>query len=414
MSLAPAPAAFLDAAPAQGWRRWATPRLALLAIAAAYSLVVLTQVIWFDYLTHDEVVYASQFARGAHPMYMSAPRAWGMPLLMAPVDMFTTSIQVMRIYLGILAGVGLYLAFHPWLRVSAAWVAPIAAGLFVTLWTSILYGALAYPNLWLGFALVAGIGWAWRALDDGGGGGDAIGSPGASDGRGARRVLVWLVVAFGFASMVRPIDAGIVAVPLLAFLAWRRARGPLLSVAVGLSIGVGAWVVESFVRFGDPIDRLRQGADNVGAGVGLTVVRLLEAVDGPQFLCRPAERCSDIHLLEVLWWLALPVLTVLGILAARRRWPYLLPVAGAALLTTSYAVLSDWSNTRFLQPGIPVARAARRAWCPGRAPGPTCHRGHRHRPGGRPHGHADGHVPSRRPHPDRQRTPAAGRGGIPA
>ena len=136
MSLAPTQVAPAAATAEQGWRRWATPRVALLAIAASYSLVVLTQLRWFDFLVYDEVVYATQFARGAEPLYMTAPRAWGMPLLLAPVDTFTSSIPVLRAYLGVLAGVGLYLAFHPWLRVSARWVAPIAAGLFATLWTS--------------------------------------------------------------------------------------------------------------------------------------------------------------------------------------------------------------------------------------------------------------------------------------
>ena len=333
---------------AQGWRRWATPQVVLLAVAASYSLVVLTQLRWFDYLAYDEVVYASQFAHGLRPMEMTAPRAWGMPLLLAPVDVFTTSIPVLRAYLGVLAGVGLYLAFHPWLRVSARWVAPIAAALFATLWTSVLYAVMGYPNIWLGFALMAGTGWAWRVLD----------------GDTGRRALLWLVAAFGVASMIRPTDAVIVAAPLLAALAWKRASRPLVAVAAGLSIGVGAWVVESFVRFGDPIERLRQAAENTGAahGLGLGFIALLQAVDGTRFLCRPAARCADLHLLEVAWWLALPVLVGLGVAVAQRRSRYLLLATSAALLAASYVIPLDWSNTRFLQPAyvllaVPIARA---------------------------------------------------------
>src|SRR5690606_37035310 len=109
--------------------------------------------------------YASQVPGGAPATMFSAPRARGMTLLLSPVLLVTDSFFVVRSYLAVLSGVLMYAGFAPWLAIGRqvgarfAYLAPIAAGCFATLWTTQLYGNMAYPNLWLAFALVAGVGY---------------------------------------------------------------------------------------------------------------------------------------------------------------------------------------------------------------------------------------------------------------
>ena len=165
-------------------RRLLSPHALLIVVATGYGCAALSQVPSLVAFNWDEVVYASQVRPGVPAVPMSAPRAWGMPLLLAPVAALTQSVPVIRCYLAVLAGVCLYLAFRPWLGLFgpaarparprdaleeapgavSRYAVPLAAALFVTLWSTVLYGAMAYPNLWLAFALVAAAGWFCRAL----------------------------------------------------------------------------------------------------------------------------------------------------------------------------------------------------------------------------------------------------------
>ncbi|TDD23118.1 hypothetical protein [Nonomuraea diastatica] len=62
----------------------------------------------------DEAVYASQYAAHAPPAPFSAPRARGVPLLVAPVVAVTDSVPVLRLYLIALSSLGLCAAFAVW------------------------------------------------------------------------------------------------------------------------------------------------------------------------------------------------------------------------------------------------------------------------------------------------------------
>jgi hypothetical protein len=342
-------------------RRLLSPHALLIVVATGYGCAALSQVPSLVAFNWDEVVYASQVRPGVPAVPMSAPRAWGMPLLLAPVAALTQSVPVIRCYLAVLAGVCLYLAFRPWLGLFgpaarparprdaleeapgavSRYAVPLAAALFVTLWSTVLYGAMAYPNLWLAFALVAAAGWFCRALRE----------PGRTG------PLVGLAVALAAASLLRPTDAAAAALPLLvagAVRAVRRApRGPALlgAAAGGLAVGWGAWLAEAFLRFGDPLSRLRQGAEVNEARLGFVLLRHLEAVDGPALLCRPPSACSDIHWLEVAWWFTLPVLVAAAfVFAEAARQVLTVTLACAVTFALPYLTLFDYANPRFLQP----------------------------------------------------------------
>jgi len=328
------------------WRRYLTPHVTLIAVALVYMTATLPFAVRGRLLLWDEVVYASQFAIGTIPARMTAPRAWGVPMMLAPVDLVTSSVLAIRLYLAALSGLGIYLAFRPWLRVVEPWVVPVAAGLFATLWTTVLYGSMAYPNLMLAFAAVAGLGYACRALT------------GPSD----RWALMALVSAFGVASMLRPTDASFLAAPLLLVCLARRGWRPMFAVSLGLAIGWIAWTAEAFVRFGGPIARLRLSSRITDVMIGFHPIPMIQALDGPNLQCRPTALCTDLHALEIIWWFALPVLVVAGIIATRDRRPYLLAASSGTCLLLSYLVTLDWSNPRYLIPtyallALPAAAA---------------------------------------------------------
>lgn len=88
--------------PALRSRRW---YLALAVVAACYTLIQLVFLTKVG-LGWDESVYASQVAHGVPPSDFSAPRARGVPLLLAPVAIFTASATALRVYLALLSGAG--------------------------------------------------------------------------------------------------------------------------------------------------------------------------------------------------------------------------------------------------------------------------------------------------------------------
>jgi hypothetical protein len=306
---------------------------ALLGVSIAYCLVVALRTAQSMALTFDEVVYASQVARDVPPAMFTAPRARGMPWLLAPVAMVTPSALAIRVSLTLLAGLAMYLAFRPWLTVMRSvgghhvYVPALAATCFATLWTTALYGTMAYPNLWLAFALVAAAGFFSQLV-------------GQSPPR--RGAVVGLTLAFAAASLIRPTDALAAAAPLLIALAviprWHRIW-PAIATVVGLAVGWGAWIVEAIVRFGGPLERLKDGAGTNESGLVFSLPEHFAAVDGPALLCRPQTLCEQGAALAALWWVLLPLVACVGLFAAYRAgWlSYaLVPVAAGTIVALPY------------------------------------------------------------------------------
>ncbi len=106
----------------------------------------------------DEAVYASQYAAHAPPAVYSAPRAQGVPLLVAPIVAITDEVVVLRIWLTLVSSAALFGAFAVWLRVRNHWVVPLAALVLAGCWLSLFYGNQAMPNLYVALGAVAATG----------------------------------------------------------------------------------------------------------------------------------------------------------------------------------------------------------------------------------------------------------------
>ena len=149
----------------------AKPRLSgrgigwLIAAAAAFTLALFL----FDSLRiplfWDESVYASQISQHV-PMPWGAERARGLPLLVAPVALFTSSVVALRVYLVVMAGIGLFLAMLAWRGWSPDWVVALAGVIFGGLWVTQQQASLLLPSYWSAIGGLAGVGLFLRAMSE--------------------------------------------------------------------------------------------------------------------------------------------------------------------------------------------------------------------------------------------------------
>ena len=332
----------------------------LVLVAVAFTAAQLAFVVPKLALSWDETVYVSQVSIHAPAAYFDPARARGIPLLVAPVTLLTSSVLALRIYLSLASGLGLFLALLIWRPLRPTWQLALAGVFFAGLWTTQYYGPQAMPDLWVAFSALAAVGFFLRAT------GEATATaPRAQPGW---KSLAGLALCIGIAALVRPIDAlylsAALGIAVLAVRAWRS--WPLLvAIAAGFAAGGAEWVIEAYVRFGNPMRRLHlAGAEQGGFGFHFAIWDELRALNGPT-LCRPCTvvlRYPEISL----WWLALPVLVVLGTIAARRAGRLsssVLVAACGVAVAFQYLFLIGYAAPRFLLPAyallaIPVSDLA--------------------------------------------------------
>ncbi|MET7451523.1 hypothetical protein ABZT03_06425 [Streptomyces sp. NPDC005574] len=331
----PSPAARLRRPPVDPW---------LAAVAAAFTLAQILLVRPGLGLGWDETVYVSQVSGHAPAAFFSAPRARGVPLLVAPITSWSDSTALLRCYLAVLSGLALYFALRVWRAHLMPRVLALAGALFASLWVTVFYGPQAMPNYWVAIGALVCVGCVLRARAH------------------TRDPAAWWGVFSGAALMawMRPMDAVYVVLPLLA-LGLRRPR--LLAVLVaGLLAGAAEWVVEAYTGYGGLTQRLSD-ASSIQGGLGwhLAVADQLRGLGG-RILCRPCTGSLP-HPAVTLWWFVLPLLAAAGAVAAvraRRALPIMLPLACAVTAAVPYLFLIGYAAPRFLLPAyallaLPVA-----------------------------------------------------------
>ncbi|PWI14734.1 hypothetical protein DI272_11625 [Streptomyces sp. Act143] len=312
----------------------------LAAVAGVFVLAQLLLVRPGMGLGWDETVYVSQVGTQAPPAFFSAPRARGVSLLVAPVASWSTSTELLRVYLAVLSGLGLYVGLRVWHGLFRYRVLAGAGALFATLWVTLFYGPQAMPNYWVAIGALVTVGCFLK-------------------GR------VWGVLA-GAALMawMRPTDAVWVTVPLFVFAVAARRWRPLAALATGLALGAVQWVIEAYVSFGGLTERLDE-ASRIQGGLGWNI-----AVDDQmrsqvgRALCRPCDGSMPNPLITA-WLYVLPVLAVLGLVVAvraGRTTRTLVPFACAVTAAVPYLFMIGYAAPRFLLPAyallaLPVADA---------------------------------------------------------
>ena len=325
--------------------------LALVCVAALFAAAEFGYVVSRRGLSWDEIVYISQVNRFAYAAPFVAARARGISLLVAPVTLLTKSLFALRAYLAIASALALLGGLWTWRRTMPSRVLAIAGLLFGSLWVVQYYGPRAMPDMWVAMSGLASVGFFVKAART-----------------GQKRHLAGLAVCLGVAALMRPSDAVFMAVPLLAVATlvrgW-RSWALVVSLTAGLVAGGIEWVVEAYVRWGGILKRLQYAvATQGGAGLHAGAWDELRALDGP-VICR--RDChigwSDPRL--SIWWLALPVLVAIGLVAARRAGrlgPALLATVVGVFLSLQYLILLNYAAPRFLIPmyallSLPVAEA---------------------------------------------------------
>lgn len=298
----------------------------------------------------DESVYASQVAPHIPAAYFSAPRARGVPVLVAPLVLLTSSEAALRVYLAVLSGAGLFLALWVWRRLRPVPVLALAGVLFAGLWITQLYGLQAMPNFWTALCGLAAAGCFLRAATD----------------RDDRRAVVGLVLSLAAAALFRPSDAAWLALPMvLGALFVRRWRRPVLLAAVvgGLALGGAQWIVEAYVSYGGVAARLNRSSQiEGGLGWHVAIYDQLRTLAGGPSLCRPCTGPWR-HPEASLWWFAMPLAAAAGVYVStrlRRRVGAALPALCGLSVAVPYLLLIGYAAPRFLLPAyallsIPVA-----------------------------------------------------------
>lgn len=83
---------------------------------------------------------------------------------MAPLASWSASTELLRVYLALLSGLGLYLGLRAWKGLFPSRVLATAGAFFATLWVTLFYGPQAMPNYWVAIGALITVGCALRVL----------------------------------------------------------------------------------------------------------------------------------------------------------------------------------------------------------------------------------------------------------
>lgn len=317
------------------FHRWRSGLAWLILVAVGFAVAQLVVVPLDTFLSWDEALYASQFSTTVPAMGMSAHRALGVPLLLAPVTAMTSSIPAVRAYLVAATCVGLVLAFRPWLRVGGR-SAALAALLFAGSEVALENAPQALPSVPAALAAVAGVGFFLRAT-----------GPGR-----ARGAEAGVAVAFAVLSLTRPTDAVFVSVPLLVAAVvvprWRRLV-PMAAVVVGLLVGGVVWLVEAWVRYDGPFSRLAAMRRITAAGT-TEPVAFQWLADLRAYVAASPLPAALVIAGCVVAAAAVTAAAVRMLRTVPRSRTWALPVVAALGAALPYYLLLSFTSTRYLLP----------------------------------------------------------------
>jgi hypothetical protein len=285
----------------------------------------------------DESVYISQVTPGVEAAYFAAWRARGITLLVAPAIAVGASLAELRLSLIVLATLGTGLALSVW-RPLIGMAAPVAAFLFSFTWIALLNGSQVMPNFWtavLGL-IAAGFTVRWRES-------------------GHARHAVLAAAALAATALVRPTEATVIFVILGSFVLLSRKRSWSMvgALLVGLAIGWAPWLIEMSLRFGGPLQALREAAAGHIASAPITqnLLRHLSYTDG--------ELLKTVAPLPgVIWWVMLGILSVVGLLRAATHAERTAAVVASLIalaVAIEYMVFVPALAPRFLLPAYAFA-----------------------------------------------------------
>ncbi len=287
----------------------------------------------------DEITYIAQTSAHSSPVVMPPIHSRGPGLLAAPVTLLTTSVMVLRAWMMLLSGAGLFLAFLAWRRVRPGPVLAVAAVIIGSLAVTQLNAVQVMPDWWEAVGALAVTGLFLRAV--------TLGQ--------TRLVAVLLAAGVFFLVLVRWQDAVFLTAPLVAAAlvvpAWPR-RGTLAAIAAGLAAGAAEWAGEAWAFYGGSASRVRLAAlEPPKLGLYFSFPHQVSALAGG---CSPRLCPPWVSPWLGAWWAALLILAILGLMTARRA-TAAVPAACAVTLLAGYGLFDPQTAPRYLLPAIALA-----------------------------------------------------------
>ena len=314
----------------------------LVIVAGVFVLAELSPGLLRMPLGADEITYIAQTSTRVSQVILPPVHGRGAAVLAAPVTLLTTSLLILRLWMALLSGIGLFLALFAWRGLRPAWVLALAGFILGSLGIAQLSGVQVMPDWWVALGAIAVTGLFLQAVT----------------GRMRRRVVLPLLAATTFFLVVqRPQDTAFLLAPLIAAAllipAWRN-RGVLAAFGIGLVLGAAEWLGESYAWYGGPISRLHMmHQEPPKFALYFTLPYQLRVLNGPWY-CRPGECASWNYPWLTIWWLAFLALVIAGVLAMRRTGllAALAPVAAALSALAAYTLFVPYAAPRYLLPTI--------------------------------------------------------------
>ena len=293
----------------------------------------------------DEITYIARTSANASGVFLPPVHGHGVGLLAAPVTLATTSLTALRVWMGLLSGLALFLSLLCWRGLRPAWVLALAGFIFGSLAITQLSGVQVYPDLWAGFGALAITGLLLQAVQ-----------------RRVRPGIVLPAIAFTAFVIVMMRPQNIVFVLAPTFLApivvrdWRQPR-LLVAMIIGMGLGVIEWAAEAFLWFGGLSSRIHlAGQEPPTFGLHFSLLMQIKTLNGPWYCnpyppgpCTPQVAYPSVYL----WWLAFGVLVAVGLYAVWRlptRASSLFALITAAWGAALYILLVPFGAPRYFLP----------------------------------------------------------------
>jgi hypothetical protein len=303
----------------------------------------------------DEITYIAQTSAHASAVMLPPVHGHGAGLLAAPVTLLTTSLLVLRIWMSVLSGLGLFLAMLAWRGLRPAWVIAVAGLILGCLCISQLSGVQVYPDWWaaLGALFVTGVflqlatgrksGWGTLSL------------------LAAGTFLIVLMRPQNIAFVLAPAIGAALIVP-----SWRKLK-VLAAFAIGIVAGVAEWVAEAFAWYGGLASRIHLATQEPPKFALYFSLRYqLRVLNGPWY-CLPGQCHGWAFPWVSIWWLALLAFVILGIVVTWRtsaRASSVLAAVSGLWVIACYTAFVPIAAPRYFLPAfallaIPAADAVR-------------------------------------------------------
>lgn len=299
------------------------------------------------YAAWDEAVYIAKGLGPPDTISWGPQRSLGVPIITSTVTWWQSSVVGARLPMMLVNGVAAFVALRTWQRLVGVG-GLIGPGLVLFSWLGLFSAGEIYPNLPTGLLALWAIGALWLASE----------AP-------TRSAVITAGVPILALGLIRPTALGWLFIGIIvasaAPMVRARARTLLTIFLATSAVGLVPWTVESFLRFGDPLTRLRSGGSTLqGYDVGNPVAAFVKAL-ADQPLWATLVTSATLPVIGAL--LVAGAVGVYGLVTTGRSRssafaPTLLVTAAGVAKLVAYLLIPSSAVARFMVPGLMMMSVA--------------------------------------------------------